>query len=171
MPASPAPQPPPACPPPAPRSYNGTLMAYGQTGAGKTYSLSSIAADAIGMIPRAAAEIFSHIAQVCMKGWVGFGGGRLLATRWCCCRNVGQLCIGGAAVHAESDAPAARACNRVVPLLPPQDGTHEYSVYMSYVQLYMELIQAGAGCWRDGGGGRLGLLRLLPTVRGGEGVP
>ena len=45
-------------------SYNGTLMAYGQTGAGKTYSLSSIAADAIGMIPRAAAEIFSHIEQV-----------------------------------------------------------------------------------------------------------
>ncbi|PRW45489.1 Kinesin-related 3 [Chlorella sorokiniana] len=64
--------------------YNGTLMAYGQTGAGKTYSLSSIAADAIGMIPRAAAEIFSHIEQ---------------------------------------------------------DKIHEYTVYMSYVQLYMELIQ------------------------------
>ncbi|KAL4437271.1 hypothetical protein ABPG75_004410 [Micractinium tetrahymenae] len=64
--------------------YNGTLMAYGQTGAGKTYSLSSIAADAIGMIPRAAAEIFSHIEG---------------------------------------------------------DSTHEYTVYMSYVQLYMELIQ------------------------------
>ncbi|KAI7845289.1 hypothetical protein COHA_001132 [Chlorella ohadii] len=64
--------------------YNGTLMAYGQTGAGKTYSLSSIAADAIGMIPRAAAEIFSHIEQ---------------------------------------------------------DKVHEYTVYMSYVQLYMELIQ------------------------------
>lgn len=47
----------------SPRSYNGTLMAYGQTGAGKTYSLSSIAADAIGMIPRAAAEIFSNIEQ------------------------------------------------------------------------------------------------------------
>jgi hypothetical protein len=63
-------------------------MAYGQTGAGKTYSLSSIAADAIGMIPRAAAEVFSHIEQ---------------------------------------------------------DGGHEYSVYMSYVQLYMELIQVGCG--------------------------
>ncbi|EFN53103.1 hypothetical protein CHLNCDRAFT_26240, partial [Chlorella variabilis] len=64
--------------------YNGTLMAYGQTGAGKTYSLSSIAADAIGMIPRAAAEVFSHVEQ---------------------------------------------------------DQGHEYTVYMSYVQLYMELIQ------------------------------
>ena len=63
-------------------------MAYGQTGAGKTYSLSSIAADAIGMIPRAAAEVFSHIEQ---------------------------------------------------------DSAHEYSVYMSYVQLYMELIQVCAG--------------------------
>lgn len=58
-----------------------------QTGAGKTYSLSSIAADAIGMIPRAAAEIFSHIEG---------------------------------------------------------DPSHEYTVYMSYVQLYMELIQVGA---------------------------
>lgn len=61
-------------------------MAYGQTGAGKTYSLSSIAADAIGMIPRAAAEVFSHVEQ---------------------------------------------------------DQGHEYTVYMSYVQLYMELIQVG----------------------------
>jgi len=43
-----------------PRACIATL----QTGAGKTYSLSSIAADSIGMIPRAAAEIFSHIEQV-----------------------------------------------------------------------------------------------------------
>lgn len=46
-------------------SFNGTLMAYGQTGAGKTYSMASIAADAIGMIPRAVAEVFQHIEQVC----------------------------------------------------------------------------------------------------------
>jgi hypothetical protein len=70
-----------------PRSYNGTLMAYGQTGAGKTFSLSSIGPDSIGMIPRAAAEIFTRI---------------------------------------EGDA------------------SHEYTVYMSYVQLYMELIQVKA---------------------------
>ncbi|GAB4821469.1 hypothetical protein N2152v2_008515 [Parachlorella kessleri] len=43
--------------------YNGTVMAYGQTGAGKTFTLSSIKPDAIGMIPRAAAEVFSAIAQ------------------------------------------------------------------------------------------------------------
>ena len=70
------------------RRYNGTLMAYGQTGAGKTYSLSSIAADAIGMIPRAAAEVFAHIEG---------------------------------------------------------DPGHQYSVVMSYVQLYMELIQVCVG--------------------------
>lgn len=30
---------------------------------------------------------------------------------------------------------------------PPQDKSHEYTVYMSYVQLYMELIQVGScGC-------------------------
>lgn len=45
------------------KGYNGTIMAYGQTGAGKTYTLSSVqSADNIGMMPRAAAEIFSEIA-------------------------------------------------------------------------------------------------------------
>lgn len=73
-----------------------------QTGAGKTYSLSSIAADAIGMIPRAAAEIFSHIEG---------------------------------------------------------DPAHEYTVYMSYVQLYMELIQVGPV--REGGSNRR---YALPTL-------
>jgi hypothetical protein len=57
-----------------------------QTGAGKTYTLSSIQPDAIGMMPRAAAEIFSDIAN---------------------------------------------------------DPVHEYSVMMSYIQIYMELIQVG----------------------------
>ena len=71
-------------------------MAYGQTGAGKTYSLSSIAADAIGMIPRAAAEVFAHIEG---------------------------------------------------------DPGHQYSVVMSYVQLYMELIQVGVCGWGEGGSG------------------
>jgi kinesin family protein 5 len=64
--------------------YNGTIMAYGQTGAGKTHTLSSIEPNNIGMMPRAAAEIF---------------------------------------VQANND-PA-----------------HEYVVLMSYVQIYMELIQ------------------------------
>ena len=66
------------------RGYNGTIMAYGQTGAGKTYTLSSIQPDAIGMIPRAAAEVFASIAG---------------------------------------------------------DPANEYSVFMSYIQIYMELIQ------------------------------
>jgi len=57
-----------------------------RTGAGKTYTLSSIQPDAIGMMPRAAAEIFSDIAN---------------------------------------------------------DPVHEYSVMMSYIQIYMELIQVG----------------------------
>lgn len=64
--------------------YNGTIMAYGQTGAGKTYTLSSIQPEAIGMIPRAAAEIFAHISA---------------------------------------------------------DVLNEYTVFMSYIQIYMEMIQ------------------------------
>lgn len=64
--------------------YNGTVMAYGQTGAGKTFTLSSIKPDAIGMVPRAAAEIFSSMAT---------------------------------------------------------DKSHEYTIYLSYIQIYMELIQ------------------------------
>lgn len=64
--------------------YNGTVMAYGQTGAGKTYTLSSIAPDAIGMMPRAAAAIFAEVAS---------------------------------------------------------DTGHMYTVYMSYIQIYMELLQ------------------------------
>lgn len=67
--------------------YNGTIMAYGQTGAGKTYTLSSIQPDAIGMIPRAAAEVFAHISK---------------------------------------------------------DVINEYTVFMSYIQIYMEMIQVGA---------------------------
>lgn len=64
--------------------YNGTIMAYGQTGAGKTYTLSSRDPDAIGMMPRAAAAIFSAIEH---------------------------------------------------------DQSHSYTVMMSYIQLYMELLQ------------------------------
>ena len=67
--------------------YNGTIMAYGQTGAGKTYTLSSIQPDAIGMIPRAAAEVFAHISK---------------------------------------------------------DVLNEYTVFMSYIQIYMEMIQVTA---------------------------
>ena len=66
--------------------YNGTIMAYGQTGAGKTYTLSSIEPNAIGMIPRAAAEVFAHISA---------------------------------------------------------DSVNEYTVFMSYIQIYMEMIQVG----------------------------
>ena len=35
-------------------------MAYGQTGAGKTYTLGSIRPESIGVIPRAVAEIFKR---------------------------------------------------------------------------------------------------------------
>lgn len=43
------------------RGYNATLMAYGQTGAGKTHTLGSIQPDAVGIIPRALGEIFDSI--------------------------------------------------------------------------------------------------------------
>ncbi|GJP47396.1 hypothetical protein CLOM_g6589 [Closterium sp. NIES-68] len=64
--------------------YNGTVMAYGQTGAGKTYTLSSTKPSQLGIIPRAAAEVFVM----------------------------------------------ARA-----------DPSHTYRVSMSYIQIYMEMIQ------------------------------
>eukprot|EP00898_Chlorokybus_atmophyticus_P004213 jgi/Chlat1/4793/Chrsp31S04781 len=38
--------------------YNGTIMCYGQTGAGKTYTLASAYSAQVGIIPRATAEIF-----------------------------------------------------------------------------------------------------------------
>lgn len=41
--------------------YNGTILAYGQTGAGKTHTLSSIKPECIGIIPRAAQDIFQKI--------------------------------------------------------------------------------------------------------------
>jgi len=42
--------------------YNGTILAYGQTGAGKTHTLSSIKPECIGVIPRAAQDIFQKIS-------------------------------------------------------------------------------------------------------------
>lgn len=63
-------------------------------GAGKTYSLSSIQPENIGMMPRAAAELFAHVAR---------------------------------------------------------DPGHMYTITMSYLQIYMELLQArgplGIGTW------------------------
>ena len=44
------------------RGYNATLMAYGQTGAGKTHTLGSIQPDTVGIIPRALGEIFDSAA-------------------------------------------------------------------------------------------------------------
>ncbi|OAE35630.1 hypothetical protein AXG93_645s1000 [Marchantia polymorpha subsp. ruderalis] len=49
------------------QGYNGTIMAYGQTGAGKTYTLSDKLAcggmSVEGIIPRSAAEIFARAEQ------------------------------------------------------------------------------------------------------------
>jgi hypothetical protein len=42
------------------RGYNGTILAYGQTGAGKTHTLGSIKPESIGIIPRAAQDIFQQ---------------------------------------------------------------------------------------------------------------
>jgi len=139
-------------------SYNGTLMAYGQTGAGKTYSLSSIAADAIGMIPRAAAEIFSLIGPG--RLFLGLLGGRpFLRSADSCCFSPQQLAAAGPGPPGEpahlagGGASVAKRCPMacrslaVVTILNAQlqDKVHEYTVYMSYVQLYMELIQVWLG--------------------------
>ncbi|MEW5298893.1 MAG: hypothetical protein WDW36_001966 [Sanguina aurantia] len=45
------------------QGYNGTVMAYGQTGAGKTYTLGNTDIATIGMIPRAVADIFNRAAE------------------------------------------------------------------------------------------------------------
>lgn len=44
------------------QGFNATIMAYGQTGAGKTFTLSSTHPDTIGIMPRAAADIFAKAA-------------------------------------------------------------------------------------------------------------
>jgi len=43
------------------RGYNATLMAYGMTGTGKTFTLGSIHPDAVGIIPRALGDIFDYV--------------------------------------------------------------------------------------------------------------
>lgn len=43
--------------------FNGTVFAYGQTGAGKTHTLSSLNPESIGVIPRALGEIFSTVSS------------------------------------------------------------------------------------------------------------
>ncbi|KAF5832695.1 hypothetical protein DUNSADRAFT_11339 [Dunaliella salina] len=64
--------------------YNGTVMAYGQTGAGKSYTISNVDPKAIGMNTRCVAEIFYQASL---------------------------------------------------------DPSHTYTVSMSYIQVYMEMIQ------------------------------
>lgn len=47
------------------RGYNGTIFAYGQTGTGKTYTMSGSdeIAEKRGLIPNSFAHIFDHIAK------------------------------------------------------------------------------------------------------------
>jgi chromosome segregation ATPase len=42
---------------------NGCLIAYGQTGAGKTYTLTELARGELGIIPRALGDIFAHVER------------------------------------------------------------------------------------------------------------
>lgn len=45
--------------------YNGTILAYGQTGTGKTYTMSGNpnTPETKGIIPNTFAQIFGHIAK------------------------------------------------------------------------------------------------------------
>lgn len=45
--------------------YNGTILVYGQTGTGKTYTMEGLHSDPAlrGIIPNSFIHIFSHIAQ------------------------------------------------------------------------------------------------------------
>eukprot|EP00041_Stephanoeca_diplocostata_P020659 m.466997 g.466997 ORF g.466997 m.466997 type:complete len:1197 (-) comp21631_c0_seq6:406-3996(-) len=44
--------------------YNGTVIAYGQTGTGKTYTMEGAQGDDRGIIPRACEHIFNHIKSL-----------------------------------------------------------------------------------------------------------
>lgn len=53
--------------------YNGTILAYGQTGTGKTYTmgiLNRVRDEHNGLIPRALGHIFGHIAQHGESDWI-----------------------------------------------------------------------------------------------------
>jgi kinesin family protein 5 len=55
--------------------YNGTILAYGQTGTGKTYTMIGGENEDRGIIPRALEEIFQHVeadTQFCYDVQIGF---------------------------------------------------------------------------------------------------
>lgn len=48
------------------QGFNGTILAYGQTGTGKTYTmgiLERVRTERAGIIPRALAQVFSHVSS------------------------------------------------------------------------------------------------------------
>lgn len=48
------------------QGFNGTILAYGQTGTGKTYTmgiLERVRTERAGIIPRSLAHIFSHVSS------------------------------------------------------------------------------------------------------------
>ena len=51
------------------QGYNATVMAYGQTGAGKTFTMEGSlgSREARGIMPRAIDEIFGYIARRCAR--------------------------------------------------------------------------------------------------------
>lgn len=105
------------------QGYNGTVMAYGQTGAGKTYTLGNTTPSAIGMIPRCVAEIFKQ---------VGPNGFPAMPSMF----SQRDQKLAGIAVTACPESPCAPP-----PVQAAADPFHVYTVSMSYIQIYMELIQ------------------------------
>lgn len=49
--------------------YKVCIFAYGQTGSGKTFTMQGGSAEARGVVPRAAEQIFAHAAAVAPLGW------------------------------------------------------------------------------------------------------
>ncbi|KAL3933882.1 MAG: hypothetical protein SGPRY_000086 [Prymnesium sp.] len=49
--------------------YKVCIFAYGQTGSGKTFTMQGGSAEARGVVPRAAEQIFAHAADVAPLGW------------------------------------------------------------------------------------------------------
>ena len=48
---------------------NGTILAYGQTGAGKTYTMQGGAGNESGLIPRMVVELFHRVALLQESQW------------------------------------------------------------------------------------------------------
>ncbi|KDD73142.1 kinesin, partial [Helicosporidium sp. ATCC 50920] len=144
--------------------YNGTVMAYGQTGAGKTYTLSSMSQNSIGMIPRAAAELFAALARDSVEADESVEmAPRRFASPPLASRQPTQQSDSSSASRLGDSRARRRSASRsgseegsIAPRLAPEaehldrlpprtpasrPGEVEHTVLLSYIQIYQEAVQ------------------------------